>query len=230
IRVFDLDELAMKFDRHTECENVAFEIISDDWTKSVHLQADRTIEFHSQYGMHYKTRIPKFGRDLTYYHPNCDLYVCGSSSEIYRMNLDLGRFMTPFVTSSPALNVIKLNPAHGLLGVGGEDGQLEFWHPYERRSLARLDVTKALLGQDLERFPEITALEFHDDGLTFVAGTATGHVLLYDLRKMEPLLVKDHQYGLPIKSLAFHPTGNVVSADSKVVRIWNKDDVSSNHL
>ncbi|KAJ3084993.1 Nucleolar protein 10, partial [Physocladia obscura] len=224
MRVFDLAELSMKFDRHTECENVAFELLSEDWTKSVHLQADRSVEFHSQYGMHYKTRIPKFGRDLAYCHPTCDTFFCGSSSEIYRLNLDQGRFLTPFATSGPAHNTIKINQAHGLIGIGGEDGNIEFWHPTNRKNLARLDVAKHLVNYELESFPEITALEFHDDGLTFACGTATGHVLLYDLRKMEPLLVKDHQYGLPIRSLAFHPTGNVVSSDAKVVRLWNKED------
>ncbi|KAJ3357978.1 Nucleolar protein 10 [Entophlyctis luteolus] len=227
IRVFDLAELSMKFDRHTECENVAFEILTDDWTKSVHLQADRSVEFHSQYGMHYKTRIPKFGRDLAYYHPTCDMFFCGSSQEIYRLNLDQGRFLNPFMTAGPAHNTIRINSAHGLIGVGGEDGNIEFWHPTQRRNLARLDVAKTLSSRaedTFEKFPEITALEFHSDGLSFACGTATGHVLLYDLRMSQPLLVKDHQYGLPIKSLSFHPTGNVVSADSKVVRLWNKND------
>jgi ribosome biogenesis protein ENP2 len=68
MRVFDLTELSMKFDRHMDCENVAFEILSDDWTKSAHLQSDRTIEIHSQYGLHYKTRIPKVCVFIIYSH------------------------------------------------------------------------------------------------------------------------------------------------------------------
>lgn len=59
IRVYDLDQMAMKFERHTNCDNVTFEILSEDWSKSVHLQSDRTVEFHSHYGMHYQTRVPK---------------------------------------------------------------------------------------------------------------------------------------------------------------------------
>lgn len=59
IRVFDLAHMSMKFERHVTCENIAFEILSSDWTKSVHLQADRSVEFHSHYGMHYSTRVPK---------------------------------------------------------------------------------------------------------------------------------------------------------------------------
>lgn len=51
-------------------------------------------------------------------------------------------------------------------------------------------------------------------------------VLLYDLRSNQPLLVKDHFYSLPIKSLHFHDKLDlIVSADSKIIKIWNKDTV-----
>lgn len=56
-------------------------------------------------------------------------------------------------------------------------------------------------------------------------------VLLYDLRSNQPLLVKDHFYNLPIKSLNFHNQLDlVVSADSKILKIWNKDTVSFPNL
>ncbi len=52
-------------------------------------------------------------------------------------------------------------------------------------------------------------------------------VLIYDLRSSRPLLVKDHYYGLPIKSLHFHDSLDlVISADSKIIKMWNKDSVS----
>ncbi|MEQ2199691.1 Nucleolar protein 10 [Xenoophorus captivus] len=58
-------------------------------------------------------------------------------------------------------------------------------------------------------------------------GTSTGQVLLYDLRSSQPLLVKDHFYNLPIKSLIFHDQLDlIVSADSKIIKIWSKDSVS----
>lgn len=31
-----------------------------------------------QYGYYYRMRIPKFGRDLAYHYPSCDLYVAAS--------------------------------------------------------------------------------------------------------------------------------------------------------
>lgn len=44
----------------------------------VFLQCDRYVEFHSQHGHYYRTRIPKFGRDFSYHYPSCDLYFVGA--------------------------------------------------------------------------------------------------------------------------------------------------------
>lgn len=44
----------------------------------VFLQCDRYVEFHSQHGRYYRTRIPKFGRDFSYHYPSCDLYFVGA--------------------------------------------------------------------------------------------------------------------------------------------------------
>jgi ribosome biogenesis protein ENP2 len=73
--------------------------------------------------------------------------------------------------------------------------------------------------------PEITSLEFAQDGLQFAVGTTSGHVLLYDLRRPTPLLIKDHQYGFPIKNITFHSSERVISSDSKIVKIWDKNNV-----
>ena len=51
-------------------------------------------------------------------------------------------------------------------------------------------------------------------------------VLLYDLRSDKPLLMKDHQYGLPIKCIDFHDSqGLVLSTDSKICKIWERNNV-----
>ena len=52
-------------------------------------------------------------------------------------------------------------------------------------------------------------------------------MLLYDLRSTKPLLVKDHQYGLAINSIAFQDKLDVVlSSDSKILKIWDRETVS----
>lgn len=75
-------------------------------------------------------------------------------------------------------------------------------------------------------FPSVTTVRCKD-GLTFGAGTASGQILLYDLRSSRPLFVKDHMYGLPIRDLDFHHTQNLaLSLDASVLKIWNCQTVS----
>ncbi|RKP33196.1 WD40-repeat-containing domain protein [Dimargaris cristalligena] len=232
MRVFEFAEMSMKFERHTNSENVNFTLLSDDWTKSVHLMSDRYLEFHSHGEMHYRTRIPAFGRDLAYHRPTCDLLVTGAQSEVYRLNLEEGRFMKPFETSSAAgVNVVDINPAHQLFGFGTESGTVEFWDPRAKRCIGTVvpSASQAIVDPSVKDYG-VTALKFHDDGLSCAVGTSAGQVMLYDLRNASPYLSKDHRYSLPIKSLAWHTSAmdtadrqhRVISTDSKVIRIWDK--------
>ena len=73
----------------------------------------------------------------------------------------------------------------------------------------------------------MTAIEFADDGLTYAVGTAGGQVAIYDIRSPIPRLTKDHQYGTPIKRINFHSSGNIISADQKIIKIWDRNSVCS---
>lgn len=82
----------------------------------------------------------------------------------------------------------------------------------------------------------VTALSSAMDGLNLAVGTNTGHVLLYDLRMDKPYITKDQGFGIPIKSLSWpgdanesattrtrsEAEGKVMSADAKVIKIWDK--------
>jgi len=50
---------------------------------------------HTQYGFYYRTRVPKFGRDLAYHFPSCDLYVAAARyvnlSHVCSVTEDKGR-------------------------------------------------------------------------------------------------------------------------------------------
>ena len=84
IKIFETEELSMKCLRGVDSEIVRFTFLDDDYTKLAFASSDRNIDFHAQYGKHYKTRIPKFPRDITYNPYTCDLLVSASSNEIYR--------------------------------------------------------------------------------------------------------------------------------------------------
>lgn len=224
IHVYDFANLSLKFERHTDAENVDFEILSNDWTKSVHLQNDRSIEFHSKGGIHYKTRIPKFGRNLAYNQVNCDLYVSASSNEIYRLNLDQGRFLNPFVLdtgSSRGANHVSVNNVNGLVSAGLEDGTVEFWDSRAKSRIAKLSLPNSSYTN--EPF-EITTTSFKNDGLNFACGTSNGYTYLYDLRSSTPTLVKDHGYGFGIKKIIWLPEGKFLSSDKRIAKIYNAND------
>ncbi|XP_026673737.1 nucleolar protein 10 isoform X1 [Ceratina calcarata] len=225
VKCFEVKNLSLKFERCFDAEVVSFDILSDDYSKLVLLQCDRNIEFHVAYGKYFKLRIPRFGRDLKYHYPSCDLLVVGDSSQIYRINLERGQFLQSFLTEASSLNKCEINPVHHLITVGTEDGKVEAWDPRSRNRVGTLDCALHCVTGDygLEKVPAVTSLKYQG-GLTLAVGTSTGQVLLYDVRSSKPFLVKDHMYGLPIRSIEFHQTmGMVYSMDSSIVKIWEKD-------
>ncbi|KAF9518008.1 hypothetical protein BS47DRAFT_1371205 [Hydnum rufescens UP504] len=238
--LYDLDELTLKFERHSNAENVDFVILSDDWTKTIQLQTDRTVELHTQGGLHYKTRIPKFGRAIAYHFPSCDAYISASGNEIYRLNLDQGRFLNPIALDPETVqgvNCIDINPAHQLLCfgtegyAGGASGVVDFWDPRSRSRVGTLVLPWTQLAPPIrpnsprEAF-SISSLASRSDGLSLAVGTSTGHTLLYDIRSPRAYAVKDQGYGLPVKVVSWVEGGSkmagdgiVISADKKVVKL-----------
>ncbi|MGH0134836.1 UNVERIFIED_CONTAM: hypothetical protein FKN15_011622, partial [Acipenser sinensis] len=99
VRCYDTYQLSLKFERCLDSDVVTFDILSDDYSKLVFLHCNRYVEFHSQHGHYYKTRIPKFGRDFSYHYPSCDLYFVGArdpsggGSDFHLSNMDLRLFI-----------------------------------------------------------------------------------------------------------------------------------------
>ncbi|KAG5676599.1 hypothetical protein PVAND_006422 [Polypedilum vanderplanki] len=199
-----------------------FEVLSDDYSKLVFLQTDRFVEFHAGHGRHYRLRVPKVGRALSYHSPSCDLFVVGSSSEIYRLNLERGQFMQPFESEASSFNACDINPEHHLLITGSQEGFVEAWDPREKKRYSTLDVAMRI--KNYRDFPSITSLKFKN-ALHMAVGTASGHILLYDIRSNEPLLIKDSLNRIPIKKIDFNPAHNVVySLDNAMLKIWDENN------
>lgn len=195
--------------------------MTDDFSKIIFLRADRYIEFHARFGTYYSTRIPVFGRDLSYHYSTCDLFSVGASPYVFRLNLEQGRFLKPYTSSSEELSKCTVNSSFGILATGSTDGVVECWDPRDRSHLSVLKVAH----QDIPVMDYgVSALNFSDDGLTLAVGTTTGHCLLYDLRKKNAYQIKDHQFDVPIVDIKFHKgTKNVVSSCKKIIRVWDKD-------
>ncbi|KAH0671458.1 hypothetical protein AABB24_017565 [Solanum stoloniferum] len=225
VKVYELRELSLKFERHLVSEIVNFQVLGDDYSKIAFLCADRSVCLHAKYGSHHKLRIPRMGRDIIYDSWSCDLLCAASSPDLYRINLEQGRFLSSLSTQSPALNVVSRSKVHGLVACGGEDGALECFDMRARSSVGRINAVAPAGDGD----QEVTAIEFEGDGGYLMAvGSSDGKVLIYDLRSSQPMRIKDHMYGSPILNIKWHKTLNtertkLITADSHIVRVWDPE-------
>jgi len=222
LRIFDLKELGLKCSRGLDSEVVDFLMLSEDWKKLVMLMDDRTLEFHSQYGRHHRLRVPKCGRSLCYDSESCGLFVGGSSSEVYRIDLEAGTFHTPLAMQRLSeVNEVAANPRLPILSCAGDGGLVESWDLRDAsRPLQSLQVGDA--GESLQ----VTHCAYSSSGMFFAAGTSEGVVRVYDVRSSLPLAERDHMNGYEITSLCFHQRGAessdllVGSTDKKSVKVW----------
>jgi len=227
VKVFDLSQLCMYFERRFDEEIVDFIMLEDDWKKIVFLRADRTLEFHSQFGLHEKIRVPKFGRSLAYNRWTCELYITCNDTEVFRLNMEQGQFFAPFVTNIPDILCSSMNPIHEILAVGGTNCTIELWDTQSRQRKGIVDVSKVADIDIVDQSPTVTALQFDKDGLTLAAGISTGEIVFFDIRSQQPIKVLDHRYGLPIIRIHFHESSNkIYTCDSKIVKIWDRDNFS----
>jgi ribosome biogenesis protein ENP2 len=234
---------------------MTFLLLSSDYSKSLHLQTDRTLEFHTPLGCHYTTRIPRYGRDLRYDKRSAEALIPSAGvnqdgiGEVFRLNLELGRYMRSYEvevggddmtsigggTLQGGIDAGSVNTAavaeqsHNLLAFGTSLGTVEFW---DSRSRARVGTLLSPLDSDTgDGRPEISALEYHQSGLTLATGSSNGLIYLYDLRSPVPLLKKDQGYGYPIQTLTFLNSNTstreqtsdskILSSDRRIIKIWD---------
>ncbi|KAJ6028595.1 Ribosome biogenesis protein ENP2 [Penicillium herquei] len=223
-----LPQLSLSWARHTVALNTTFLLLSSDYSKSLHLQSDRSLEFHTPSGCHYTTRLPRYGRDLVFDRQSTEALIPSvgvnqdGMGEVFRLNLEMGRYMRSFevdvggddFTSAGAgtlqggINTGSINTgaiaeeSHNLLAFGTSIGTVELWDPRAKGRAGVLLPPTTQFSTDEGR-AEITALEFHRSGLTLGTGSSNGLIHLYDLRSPVPLLKKDQGYGFPIHTLKF---------------------------
>jgi ribosome biogenesis protein ENP2 len=198
IHVHNLSQLSLSFERHTKTLNETFQLLSSDWTKSIHLQSDRFVELHTAGGLHYSTRIPRFGRDLQYDKHSAEALIPSAGvnqeglGEVYRLNLEVGRFMKSYevdvggddMTTAGAgslqggihagsVNVASVaEDSHNLLAFGTSLGTVEFWDPRSRNRVGILSAPN----DAFEGRSAMSALKFHRSGLELATGNSNGLV------------------------------------------------------
>lgn len=242
-----LPQLSLSWARHTVALNTTFILLSSDYSKSLHLQSDRSLEFHTPQGCHYTTRLPRYGRDLVFDRNSTEALIPSVGvnqdglGEVFRLNLEMGRYMRSFEvdvggddftsagggTLQGGINTGAVNTAaiaeesHGLLAFGTTIGTVELWDPRAKGRAGVLSPpTQPALG---EARNEVTALSFQRSGLTLGTGSSNGLIHLYDLRSPVPFLKKDQGYGFPIHTLQFLESSSATREATMEPKIMSVD-------
>jgi ribosome biogenesis protein ENP2 len=242
LKIFDLNEMTLKVERGVDSEVRRVCPISDDFTKCALLLEDRSIELHAQYGKHHVVRIPKFGRDMIYNKYTAELISCGTGNDIWRLNLNEGRFMKSYETEIEGINSIRYNNKLNILGACGTEGKIEIWDLRTHSKAAYLPVsdvynsnqTNLLYNNFFNGKIENTSIEFSN--FLMAVGNKSGSSAVFDLRYPNPLFTVKHSYKLPIISVKFHDTSDsIITVDSKLIKFSNSktgkiiSNVEANH-
>jgi ribosome biogenesis protein ENP2 len=248
VKVWDLSEQSIKFERHMNAEAVDFAMLGQNFAKMAFLHTDRTLTFHASFGHLYRTRVPRHGRSLRYDQGrHCMLYVGGTGEQVHRLSLCEGRFAEPLETGcAGGVNALAIEPEHGLVLCAGVDGTLEAWDPRAPRCAGRLESATGRLQASGEHDPQgkstapLSAVCCRGDGLTLAVGSAHGAVAVYDMRSARPLASKDHRYGCAVHTVSFpqahelHCSAEdpplVLSACSRIMKLWHVDGAQSRTL
>ena len=106
--MYELSQLALKFERHLDAEIVDCQarsaqlrsrsagegradggarrpqMLSEDYAKLAFMCNHRGLEFHAKYGVHHRLRLPFQGRAMAYCPATAELLCVGSSPSICR--------------------------------------------------------------------------------------------------------------------------------------------------
>ncbi|KAI5290127.1 hypothetical protein KEM54_002372 [Ascosphaera aggregata] len=219
-----------EFEEASQCIRVSEDgqwVMSTDYSKSLHLQSDRSLEFHTPGGCHYTTRLPRYGRDLVYDRRSAEALVPAVGvnqdgvGEVFRLNLEQGQYMRSYEVDvggddftsmgggalQGGINTGAVNSgaiaeeSHNLLAFGTSIGTVELW---DSRARGRAAILAPPADFNINGGKaEITSLKFHRNGLTMATGSSQGLIYLYDLRSPVPVLKKDQGYGYPIHTIDF---------------------------
>lgn len=207
VKLFDLKSGTMKFERHIVCDPVKVVSLEDSAEKFSILRSDKTVEFHTKGGLHEKIKTPSQPKDIVHNTTSADLYLGGNYSEIYRFNLEQGRFLKSIPVAGSKMS---WSSVHGLLGA------------IAKKSLVFID-TRTKDNVFAHAFnTELLSIAQDSSGLKYAIGNESGELLEYDLRSSKP--VRLFNFDPFVQKVEFSNGNVVVAAGPKICII--REDVS----
>jgi ribosome biogenesis protein ENP2 len=224
IRCFDLRNLSLKFERRLDSNIQNFQIISKDWQKILFLRNDRQLEFHTKGGFHYKTKLLTKGTDLLFHSKNNIVYIPSLKDDIYRLDLNEGKFLNSLKNNSIYNNTCAKNSPFGnVLAFGNSGGIVNFWDPrIIRKSILKINGSNFL--KKISPKKEITSIRFDEKNeFECLIGFENGEVFLFDIRSKFPIIGKEMETSDSIISIRVNQgSQKILMANSKQIKIWEK--------
>jgi ribosome biogenesis protein ENP2 len=147
LKLYECENMSMKVERYSDEEISHIQFLSDDYSKIACSRNDRTVELHSQQGIHTTIKTPRHIRDMTFHAPTCDLFIASNADEVYRYNLEQGSFQTSiysgFAEENGGITKMGQNPKFPMLSLCGRGG-VESWDLRDRTSIGFLDILNTL--------------------------------------------------------------------------------------
>lgn len=206
VKLFDLQLGMMKFERHIICDPIRILSLEDDAEKFSLLRSDKTVEFHAKGGLHEKIRMPNQPKDMLHNAATAELYLGGTYNEIYRFNLEQGRFLKSIGATGYRMAWSNL---HGFLGAIYKK-KLTFTD-----TRMRTEIFRSLHDN------ELLSIAQDESGLRYALGNENGEVLEYDFRSSKPL--RKIQFDSFLSNIKFLKKSLVAVTASKVHFIQEND-------
>ena len=243
IKCLDVHQMSMKYSRFFRDEAIDGLSLSDDFRKFAVLMRHRNqIEFHDQNGVYTTFRAPSQPNSMFFNETSGQLLLPSfDANAVGRLSLQTGAMLQPYDisathghSSAVGARAACTLSAHNLDLIGCEDGGIRC---FDTRSTDNAATHGAASSVSLpgDFHAAVTSLsEDPYNSFHFVAGTAEGVVLIYDMRKRQPVLVKNHCNDLPIKKISFYKMDSfsrslgashgghmLCSMDARSVHFWD---------
>jgi ribosome biogenesis protein ENP2 len=211
VKIYDLNNLALKSERHLVVDAVKMLPLSDNGEKLCVMRPDRYVEFHAKYGRHELIRLPTMCLEMCLNEVRAELIAGGAGSSLYRFNLEQGRFLRSYSTTLEEVASISTSSVNGLIAVGGED-KVQFIDQRCR------EAVKTVHYEDT-----VTALSLDGSGIGLGVGMEDGSVYFHDLRTRKELLTVKHTGA--VKKIKFSGK-RMLSMDGGAVLISERSGVA----
>lgn len=184
VKLFDLKSGILKFERHLVSDPLKIISLEEDAEKFSILRNDKTIEFHTRNGYYEKVKTPNQPKDMILNTSTSELYLGGNYDEIYRFNLEQGRFLKSIGIAG---NRLSWSDKHGLLCA------------ISKKSLNFIDTRSKDIVYIKTYENELISIAQDESGEKYALGDDSGNLIEYDFRGENPIKSISFENSFPQK-------------------------------